>query len=80
MGRKGKNSALEQRVLVLQLYIKFEKYKKIGELLNVKSNTVGDIVRRFRNEGRERFTEHEKMVSAQTIRRTIKKVVVRRPQ
>ena len=25
---------------------------KIGELLNMKSNTVGDIVRRFRNVGR----------------------------
>ena len=110
MGRKGKNSSLEQRKLVLQLYLKGEKYKKIGELLNMKSNTVGDIVRRFRNEGRvasikqkgrpkklttreergilrkvktkprlsapklvaELFTEHEKTVSAQTIRRTIK--------
>ena len=81
---------------------------KIGELLNMKSNTVGDIVRRFRNVGRvasikqkgrpkklttiekqlilrkvktklclsapklvdELFTEHEKTVAAQTIRRT----------
>ena len=77
----------------------------------MKSNTVGDIVRRFRNEGRvasikqkgrpkklttreergilrkvktkprlsvpkliaELFTEHEKTVSTQTIRRSIKK-------
>ena len=51
MGRKGKNSWLEQRKLCVQLYLKGEKYKKIYELLNIKSNTVGDLVRRFRNEG-----------------------------
>ena len=45
-------SSLKQRKLVLQLYLKGEKYKNIGELLNMKSNTVGDIVRRLRNEGR----------------------------
>ena len=49
MGSKCKNSSLKQRKLVLQLYLKVEKYKKIGELLNMKSNIVGDIVR---NEGR----------------------------
>ena len=52
MGGKAKNSSLEQRKLVLQLYLKGEKYKTIGELLNMKSNTAGDIVRRPRNEGR----------------------------
>ena len=52
MFRKGKNSYLEQGKLVLQLYLKGGKYKKIGELLNMKSNIVGDFVRRFRNEGR----------------------------
>ena len=51
MCRKGKNSSLEQRKLVLQLFLKRENIK-IGELLHMKSNTVGDIVRRFRNEGR----------------------------
>ena len=38
MDRKGKNSSLEQRKLVLQLYLKGEKYKKIRELLNINSN------------------------------------------
>ena len=52
MGRKCKNSSLEQRKLFLQLYLKGEIYKKIGELLNMKSNNDGDIVRRFRDEGR----------------------------
>ena len=52
MGRKGKNSSLEQRKLVLKLFLKGKKYKKNYELLNMKSNTVDGIVRRFRNEGR----------------------------
>ena len=52
MGLKCKNSSLEQRKRVLQLYLKGEKYKKFGELLNMKSNTVDYNVRRFRNEGR----------------------------
>ena len=43
---------MKQSKHVLQLYLKGGKYKKIGELLNMKSNTVDDIVRRFRNEGR----------------------------
>ena len=43
MGRKGKNSSLEQRKLVLQLYLKDEKYKKINKLLNMKSNTVNTV-------------------------------------
>ena len=45
MSRKGKKSSLQQRKLVLQIYLKDEKYKNIGELLNMRSNTVGNIVR-----------------------------------
>lgn len=52
MGRKGQNSSLETRKLVIIQHEKGETYKKIAELLNMKPNTVGDIVRRYKNEGR----------------------------
>ena len=111
MGRKGQNSTLEQRKIVLQLHLEGKTYREIGDIVKMKPNTVGDIVRRFRNEGRiasikqkgqpkklteredaqivrkiktnprrsapeltaELFAEHGKTVSAQTIRRIIKK-------
>jgi len=111
MGRKSKNSSLEQRKLVLQLHLEGKTYKETADLLEMKPNTVGDIVRRFKNEGRveyikqkgqpkkltdreeaeivrkvkknprlsapelkaELFADHGKTVSAQTVRRTIKK-------
>ena len=46
MGRKGKNSSLEQRTLVLQLYLKGDKYKKIAALLNT------TVQKRRKEEGR----------------------------
>ncbi|XP_055909171.1 uncharacterized protein LOC129944037 [Eupeodes corollae] len=52
MDRKGQNSTLETRKLVIIQHGKGETYKKIAELLNMKPNTVGDIVRRYKNEGR----------------------------
>lgn len=111
MSRKGKNSSIEQRKLVLQLYLEGIKYAEVARILEMKTNTVGDIIRRFRNEGRiasirqtgrpkkltpreeteivrkikinprlsapqltaELFADHGKIVSAQTVRRTIKK-------
>ena len=51
MCRKGKNFFVTKETCPTTIF-KREKYKKIGELLNMKSNTVGDIVRRFRNEER----------------------------
>lgn len=52
MGRKGKNASLEQRNLVLKLHLEGKTYKETAEMLDMKPNTVGDIVRRFKNEGR----------------------------
>lgn len=111
MGRKGNNSSFEQRKLVLQLHLEGKSYKETAQILEMKPNTVGDIVRRFKNEGRiasikqtgqpkkltkceeaeiikkvkvnprlsapeltaELFADHGKTVSAQKIRRIIKK-------
>lgn len=55
MGRKGKNTSLEQRKLVILHYEKGKTYKLIAEMLNMKPNTVGDIVRRYKNEQRIEF-------------------------
>lgn len=46
MGRKGKNTSLEKRELVIFHYNSGKTYKNIAELLNLRPNTVGDIVRR----------------------------------
>ena len=52
MGRKGSNSTIEQRKLVINLYVQRKTYQEIAELLNMKKSTVGDIVRRHKNEAR----------------------------
>lgn len=57
MGRKGKNTSLEQRKLVILHYENGKKYKDIAEMLNIKPNTVGDIIRRYKNEDRIEFIQ-----------------------
>jgi len=52
MGRKSKNSTLEQRKLILQLHLKGKTYKETADILEMNPNKVVDIVRRFKNEGR----------------------------
>jgi len=59
MGRKSKISSLEQRKLVLQLHLEGKTYKETADTLEMKPNTVGDIVRRFKNEGRVEYIQQK---------------------
>lgn len=52
MGQRGKNSSFDQRQLVIYHFEKGKTYRKIAEVLQMKRNTVGNIIKRYRNEDR----------------------------
>lgn len=79
MGRKGKNTPLNLRKLVIIHYKNGKKYKEIAEMLNIKQNTIGDIVRRYKNEGRIEFkkqTGQPKKLTEMEERNIVRKIKV----
>lgn len=52
MGRKGKNTTFEQRQLVIYHQAKGKTEREIAELLLMPRSTIGNIIRRFKNEDR----------------------------
>ena len=52
MGRKGKNTTFDQRQLEIYHHEKRLKYTEIAKMLRLSKSTVGDIVRRYRDEDR----------------------------
>lgn len=53
MGRKRKhNTTFEERQLVIFHHAKGKSHRMISKILNISRTTVGDIVRRFKNEDR----------------------------
>lgn len=52
MNRSGKNTSFDQRQLVIFHFAKGKTNREISELLNIPKSTVGDIIRRYKNEDR----------------------------
>lgn len=77
MGRKSKNSSIEIKKLVIKHYVTRKTYKKIAEILNMKVSTVGDIVRRYREEGRIEYLKQKgrpKKLSAREEKYIVRKI------
>lgn len=79
MPRTNIVSTYEQRQLVIFHNAKGKSYQEIAELLCMRKSTVGNIVRRFKNEDRiednarsgrpKKLTEHDERVIIRTIKR-----------
>lgn len=52
MGRKGVNTSFDQRQLVIFHHTKGKTERELSAMLNIPRSTIGDIIRRFKNEDR----------------------------
>lgn len=55
MGKRGKNTSFDKRQLVVYHNAKGKTQQEIANILDMSKSTVGDIIRRFRNENRIDF-------------------------
>lgn len=52
MGRKGANTTFDQRQLVIYHHTKGKTERELSDFLKIPRSTIGDIIRRFKNEDR----------------------------
>ena len=55
MSRKGGNTTFEIRQLCIFHHAKGRKYTDIAKMLHIPKSTVGEIIRRYKNEDRVEF-------------------------
>lgn len=78
MGRKNKNTTFDVRQLVIFHHANGKSYNEIRKLVNLSKSTVGDIVRRYKNEDRiesKLQTGRPKKLSAREEKQIVRKVV-----